>query len=73
MSKFPETVGIVSLIETSLLFKTDGIDAAQKFVTPKLKSMSITSLDIGLCFVQQLLEKVWGGPETCDNKFIKFL
>jgi len=48
---FPEVARDVFLIQAALLVKTEGIDAAKAFVGKKEAS----SLDLNLCFVQQLL------------------
>lgn len=53
-SRFPETERDIFLIKTALLVKTEGIEAAKAFVGKK----EATSVDLNLCFVQQLLRDV---------------
>ncbi|ODM98392.1 Signal recognition particle subunit SRP72 [Orchesella cincta] len=54
-SKFPETEHEIFLINTALIVKTDGIEAAKSFVAPTVGKKEDMQLRISLCFVQQLL------------------
>ncbi|ODM97966.1 Signal recognition particle subunit SRP72 [Orchesella cincta] len=54
-SKFPETEHEIFLINTALILKTDGIEAAKTFVAPTVGQTEDMQLRISLCFVQQLL------------------
>ena len=53
-SAYPELERDLFLIQAALIVKTEGVEAAKAFVGKKEAS----SLDLNLCFVQQLLRDV---------------
>jgi len=57
-TKFPETEHEIFLINTALIVKMDGVEAAHLFVGPSIGKKEDMQLRINLCFVQQLLRDV---------------